>query len=161
MAEKRRREMTLSPFWLQASIITFVVGFTILGILAYVIYRDQPPIPERVGGPAGEVLFTGDDIRKGQDVFQKYGLMQYGTLYGHGAYLGPDFTADYLHRQALLMLEVYRDDPAASERVRAEQVRYADEVALFTTTYLLDAGGKRLRPMLVLLTAQLGPDPVG
>ncbi|HOM83972.1 MAG TPA: hypothetical protein PLZ94_19525, partial [Armatimonadota bacterium] len=56
MAEQQRREMALSPFWLQASIITFVVGFTILGILAYVIYHDQPPIPERVVNPVGHFV---------------------------------------------------------------------------------------------------------
>ncbi|GAB3614534.1 polyprenyl synthetase family protein [Humibacter ginsengisoli] len=37
-----------------------------------------------------------------------------------------------------------------------EQVRYADEIADVTARYLLNAGGKRVRPMLTLLTAQLG-----
>ena len=40
-----------------------------------------------------------------------------------------------------------------------EQVRYADEVADVTARYLLNAGGKRVRPMLTLLTAQLGESP--
>ena len=35
--------------------------------------------------------------------------MQYGSVYGHGAYLGPDFTADYLHRSALEMQRAYGD----------------------------------------------------
>ena len=46
--------------------------------------------------------------------------MQYGTVYGHGAYLGPDFTADYLHREALHMKEHYGGDEAARARVRRE-----------------------------------------
>lgn len=45
------------------------------------------------------------------------------------------------------------------EEVLSEQVQYADNVAQVTTTYLLGAGGKRLRPMLVMLSAQLGPRP--
>lgn len=58
---------------------------------------------------AGEVLFTGDDILAGQHIFQKYGLMQFGTIFGHGAYLGPDFTAQYLHRQGEAMFASYRE----------------------------------------------------
>ena len=39
--------------------------------------------------------------------FLPNGLMEYGTIFGHGAYLGPDFTADYLHRAALLVTDYY------------------------------------------------------
>jgi heptaprenyl diphosphate synthase len=35
-------------------------------------------------------------------------------------------------------------------------VRFADEIADVTSRYLLEAGGKRVRPVLTLLTAQLG-----
>ncbi len=48
-------------------------------------------------GPSGEIVFTGADIQTGQQVFLKYGLMENGTIWGHGAYLGPDFSASYLH----------------------------------------------------------------
>src|SRR5262249_1393469 len=48
---------------------------------------------------------TGDDIMAGQSVFQKYGLMDVGSFFGHGAYNGPDFLADYLHREAVIALE--------------------------------------------------------
>jgi len=48
------------------------------------------------GRPTGETLFSGADIRGGQEVFLKYGLMENGTIWGHGAYLGPDFSAEYL-----------------------------------------------------------------
>jgi len=39
------------------------------------------------------VVFTADGIIAGQQVFLKHGLMDNGTIWGHGAYLGPDFTA--------------------------------------------------------------------
>ena len=89
----RSRSMLVSPLWLQVALLTFLVGFAVLGILAYLITAEHPPIPKQVLRPDGTVLFTGDDIMGGQHVFQKYGLMQFGTLFGHGAYLGPDFTA--------------------------------------------------------------------
>lgn len=61
------------------------------------IYVDGPPIPERVITARGETVFTGNDIRAGQTVFLKYGLMENGSIWGHGAYLGPDCSAQYLH----------------------------------------------------------------
>ena len=103
----RARTMIVSPLWLQVAILTFIFGFSVLGILAYLITAEHPPIPEQVLRPDGKVLFTGEDIRAGQHLFQKYGLMQYGTLFGHGAYLGPDFTAKYLHQAGMAMLEFY------------------------------------------------------
>ena len=69
---------------------------------------------------SGQTVFTENDIRAGQESFLTYGLMQYGSVYGHGAYLGPDFTADYLHRLALEMRRAYGDTPEAGERVRQE-----------------------------------------
>ena len=60
-----------------------------------------PPIPEQVVGSDGTILFTNADIALGQQVFLRYGLMENGTIWGHGAYLGPDFSADYLHTLAL------------------------------------------------------------
>ena len=103
-----RKSMPISSWWLQGALLTYVVGFTILGILAYLVYQEQPPIPARVVTASGDTLFTSADIVDGMNVFQRYGLMEYGTIYGHGAYLGPDFTAQYLHRSATLMSEGYR-----------------------------------------------------
>ncbi|RJP74380.1 MAG: nitric-oxide reductase large subunit [Candidatus Zixiibacteriota bacterium] len=99
--------MTISPVWLQVAIITFLIGFSTLGFLAILNRAESPPFPEEVRAADGAVLFTGADIMAGQHVFQKNGLMQYGTIYGHGAYLGPDFTAQYLHNAALRMEEYY------------------------------------------------------
>ncbi|MBP6875740.1 MAG: cbb3-type cytochrome c oxidase subunit I [Candidatus Eisenbacteria bacterium] len=118
------RPMSISPIWLQVAVLTFIVGFAVLGYLAWSVSKDHPPIPGEVVDPAGRVLFTHADIMGGQHVFQKYGLMQFGTLYGHGAYLGPDFTAQYLHRATVLMRERLiaqgADSAAASAQVSRE-----------------------------------------
>jgi nitric oxide reductase subunit B len=112
--------MSVSPLWLQGSILTFIIGFAILTFSAVRIYQDYAPIPERITDGSGKVLFTGQQILDGQEQFLVYGLMQFGTVYGHGAYLGPDFTADYLHRTALHMVRRYGGDEAARERTRRE-----------------------------------------
>jgi nitric oxide reductase subunit B len=91
----------LSPWWRRTVILIIVIGLGILSGLAALSYQDAPPIPDRVVDPAGATLFTGADIIGGQQVFLKYGLMENGTIWGHGAYLGPDFSAEYLHALAL------------------------------------------------------------
>src|SRR5262249_48585795 len=101
-------------------ILTFVVGFGILGYLALRVYEDHAPLPARVVDERGKEIFTGAEISAGQEAFLTYGLMQFGSVYGHGAYLGPDFTADYLHREAELMQTYYGGGGDAGERVRGE-----------------------------------------
>jgi nitric oxide reductase subunit B len=115
-----RRPMMVSPLWLQGSILTFVIGFSLLSFSAIRIYQDAAPIPERIVDESGKVLITRKQIQDGQDQFLTYGLMQFGTVYGHGAYLGPDFTADYLHRMALHMNRRYGDNETARERTKNE-----------------------------------------
>ena len=94
-------DQTLSPWWRRCAIVTIVVCFCVLGWLAKLTYSDAPPIPRRVVGPDGAVLFTAADVAAGQQVFLRYGLMENGTIWGHGAYLGPDFSAQYLHTLAI------------------------------------------------------------
>src|SRR5262245_51393309 len=93
-----KRELIVSRTWLQVAALVIIVGFFVLVLLAYRTYQSDPPSPDRIVDPSGRVVFTGDDIREGQKVFLHHGLMEYGSIFGHGAYLGPDFTDDYLHR---------------------------------------------------------------
>ena len=85
-----------------------LVGFFVLGLLAYRTYMAHPPVPERVVDPRGSTLFTGSDISHGQKIFLNSGLMEYGSVFGHGAYLGPDFTADYLRRASDIAMRLLR-----------------------------------------------------
>src|SRR5262249_21596435 len=93
------RAMLISKRWVQAVAIVMLFGFFVLGLLAYRTYTDQAPIPGKVVRPDGQVLFTGTDIIAGQKIFLRNGLMEYGSIFGHGAYLGPDFTVQQLVRQ--------------------------------------------------------------
>lgn len=102
-----KRNLIISKYWTQTAIVVFVFGFFVLGLLAYRTYVDEPPIPQKVVSESGALLYTGDDILKGQQVFLRNGLMEYGSILGHGAYLGPDYTADYLRRAALIVLDEY------------------------------------------------------
>ncbi len=89
--------MQQSGLWKHGLLITLLFGFSVMIVGGVLMYRSRAPIPERVISPAGETLFTAADIQNGQDLFRKRGLMDYGTVLGHGAYLGPDYTAEALH----------------------------------------------------------------
>ena len=91
-------ESPLSPWWMRAVWIVMIGGFAGLLAITELAYRNAPPIPGRVLDANGTILFTADDIRSGQAVFLRYGLMDNGTIWGHGAYLGPDYSAESLHR---------------------------------------------------------------
>ncbi len=99
----------LSPWWRRGALIVLAAGFATLGVVTLLAYRNAPPIPARVVDTAGKVIFTEQDILDGQEVFFKYALMEHGTLWGHGAYLGPDYSASYLKREA----EIVRDQLAS------------------------------------------------
>ena len=91
-------ESPLSPWWIRSVFIVMVLGFAGLLAITELAYRNAPPIPGRVVVANGTIVFTGDDIGDGQAVFLRYGLMDNGTIWGHGAYLGPDYSAEALHR---------------------------------------------------------------
>ncbi len=91
--------------------ISFILVMTIsFGVLIYFgreIYRQAPPIPDKVITVGGEILFTGQDIKDGQNVWQSLGGQEIGTVWGHGAYQAPDWSADWLHKEATFMLNKF------------------------------------------------------
>jgi nitric oxide reductase subunit B len=109
-----------------------IFGFSTLAVVTVLTYANAPPIPRRVMDPAGGALFTGDEIEQGQEVFLKHGLMEHGTLWGHGAYLGPDYTAEHLHREVAIARDViasrrfgmpFASLPAAEQGLVADATR--------------------------------------
>ncbi|MDP1567971.1 MAG: nitric-oxide reductase large subunit, partial [Polaromonas sp.] len=75
------------------------VTFSLLGYYGTEVYRQAPPIPEQVVSADGKPLFTAEGILDGQTAWQSVGGMQLGSIWGHGAYQAPDWTADWLHRE--------------------------------------------------------------
>ena len=96
--------MNARKLWI-GFIAVMVVSFGILLYYGREIYREAPPIPDRVVTEDGTVLFTGQDIKDGQNVWQSMGGQEVGTVWGHGAYLAPDWSADWLHKEAVFILD--------------------------------------------------------
>jgi nitric oxide reductase subunit B len=86
-------------------ISVIVASFAVLGYFGKEIYQQAPPVPERVVTSEGTVLFTAQHIKDGQNVWQSLGGQQLGSIWGHGAYVAPDWSADWLHREATWLLD--------------------------------------------------------
>ncbi|KAB2325445.1 nitric-oxide reductase large subunit [Betaproteobacteria bacterium SCN1] len=83
-----------------------IVMFSLLGYYGADVYRSAPPIPAQVVTQNGKLLFGKDDILDGQTAWQSVGGMQLGSIWGHGAYQAPDWTADWLHRELTAWLDL-------------------------------------------------------
>src|SRR3954451_17517418 len=87
--------------------VIFVLSFAALGWIGREIYLAAPPIPKAVVTAAGVTVFTGDDVQDGQQAWLSAGGQQLGTVWGHGGYVAPDWSADWLHREATGLLELW------------------------------------------------------
>ena len=88
-------------------IVTLLLTFTALIVGGFWIFKNMAPQPLEVVSPSGEIVMTEDTIKGGQAVFQKYGLMDYGTVLGNGSYMGPDYTAKALKVYTESMQDFY------------------------------------------------------
>jgi nitric oxide reductase subunit B len=95
--------MQYKKLWIAFGLI-MLVSFAVLGGVGYKAINNAPPIPAKVVTTDGRLLFTGETIRDGQNVWQSTGGQEIGTIWGHGAYVAPDWSADYLHRQSEIVL---------------------------------------------------------
>lgn len=129
----------LKPQWRAVLFFLLILCFGVLIFGGYMIKKEKPPIPEKVIGPDGVVLFTGDDIIKGQNYYFSRGGHHIGTIWGHGSYLAPDWSADYLHRAGLFVAARFTglnaDESAAFSQEyfdKLDAVKKAELTALVT-----------------------------
>ncbi len=115
-------------WWSLGTLLVF--GFAVLLWMGGEIYRQAPPMPEAVVTDTGTTVYTRADIELGRQVWQSIGGQQLGSIWGHGALVAPDWSADWLHREALAWLDLqarakggvaYADlNPGEQARVQAE-----------------------------------------
>ena len=95
--------MSQKKLWIALGAV-IMISFAVLLYYGSEIYQKAPPVPEQVVDKSGNILFTGQDIKDGQNVWQSIGGQEIGSIWGHGAYVAPDWTADYLHMEAQFLL---------------------------------------------------------
>ncbi|HZV23405.1 MAG TPA: nitric-oxide reductase large subunit, partial [Luteimonas sp.] len=82
-----------------------IASFSVLLWSGGQIFRAAPPMPEQVVSRDGQVIYTRADIEEGREVWQSIGGMELGSIWGHGSYVAPDWSADWLHREATDVLD--------------------------------------------------------
>jgi nitric oxide reductase subunit B len=124
----------MKKLWL-VFVVIFVFSFAILGWVGTEIFRQAPPIPKEVATTDGKILTTGEEIQNGQNVWQAMGGMEMGSIWGHGSYVAPDWSADYLHRESVFILNEWSKsdfskgyDELASEQKAALRQRLENVV---------------------------------
>lgn len=116
MAVQQTDTRLVGKGWVQGVALVMIFGFFVMGILAYRTYTAAMPMPKQVVDPAGKVLFTDAEITSGQEIFAARGLHEYGSVLGHGAYLGPDFTAAYLRMATDDVADQFRAEGSGDPR---------------------------------------------
>jgi nitric oxide reductase subunit B len=94
----------MKKLWIAFALV-MGISFSVLGWIGTRIYQEKPPIPSRVITGTGEVLVADGAIERGQNVWQSMGGMEVGSIWGHGSYVAPDWTADWLHRELTFVLD--------------------------------------------------------
>ena len=95
--------MSYKRYWMALAVV-IIASFAVLGGVGRKMISQAPPIPD-VYNTNGQLLFTGKSITDGQGVWQSIGGQEIGTVWGHGAYVAPDWSADWLHREAGILLD--------------------------------------------------------
>ena len=108
--------------------ISLVLSFSILLYFGGQIYFKAPPIPNAIQTTDGQVIYTKADIENGQNIWQTIGGMQQGSVWGHGSYLAPDWTADWLHRESLALLEIIKSGAGQSLSMHISKAILQDRV---------------------------------
>src|SRR5262245_37837201 len=114
--------MQYKRLWVVLAIV-ILGSFSVLGGVGYNALKNAPPIPDFVLTKSGDVLFDRVTIQAGQNVWQSLGGQEVGSIFGHGAYVAPDWTADWLHREAVFILNQWATETGAAsfDSLPAEQ----------------------------------------
>ena len=129
--------MTFRRLWVAFGCVVSL-SFAVLGWTGIRIYQSAPPVPERVVSSDGRQLIGPGDIHGGQNVWQSIGGMEVGSIWGHGSYVAPDWTADWLHREALFVLDEWSGSSSGYNSLPREQQAMLQsrlEQLLRTNTY--------------------------
>jgi len=137
--------MNYKRYWLALAVV-ILGSFAVLGTVGRKMISQAPPIPD-VYSADGQLLFSGSTITDGQGVWQSIGGQEIGTIWGHGAYVAPDWSADWLHRESNILLETWaqREGAVAFASLNAEQqaaLKARLITAIRTSTY--DASANRV-----------------
>lgn len=144
------KESLLDKFMSKKGLYTsfWIIALIMVSMLIYYtanLQKEVPPLPQTVHSESGELLYTLDDIIEGKGYFQEFDLMDWGTMLGMGAYIGPDFSTDFMHLRAVSLYdqygqELYGKNTADLSAVELGAVKERVKQDMKEQTQLLEAG---------------------
>jgi len=151
--------MSYKKLWITLALV-FFASFAVLLYYGGEIYQVKPPIPDKVVTTDGQVIFTKQDIEDGQNIWQRMGGQEVGSVWGHGAYVAPDWSADFLHRELTLLLDAWADKTYGKTYDQLDEVKKAGLKAklkqeIRTNTYDPKTGAVVLSEDRAAVTRQL------
>lgn len=154
------RVFTIRRLWIILA-ASMIVMFSTLLYFGWQIYQVAPPIPEAVRTESGQTVYTRADIERGQAVWQTMGGMQQGSIWGHGGYLAPDWSADWLHREALAYLNIIAQTEGGApfdklDEPRREYARALLRLDMRRNTYVPESGTITIKDARAKAIAQVG-----
>ncbi len=132
--------------WIGFALVV-VLSFAVLGWAGVRIYQEAPPVPREVVTTSGQTVVLGSDIEAGQNVWQSMGGMEQGSIWGHGSYIAPDWSADWLHRELVAVLDQWAQQGGANRYAELPPERQAavrERLTLSTRSNTFDASTGRL-----------------
>src|SRR5438034_7737039 len=143
--------MSYRKLWIALGLV-LTISFAVLGGVGIKVLKSAPPIPSEIVTSDGRVLFNGETIRDGQGVWQSIGGQEVGTVWGHGSYVAPDWTADWLHRECVFILnkwarETGSENYAALDPERKAALKARLQQLLRTNTYDTSSGRIDVNPI--------------
>ena len=124
----------MRKYWIAFSLVV-IISFTVLGWIGVKIYQQVPPIPSKIITTNGEIVFTKQDIQEGQNIWQEMGGMEMGSVWGHGSYVAPDWTADWLHRELMFVLNYWAKQNFTASYLKLDDVNKAELKAKLQNIY--------------------------
>ncbi len=134
--------------WIAFAVV-FLGSFAVLGWAGTRVYQQAPPIPDSVVTTDGQVIIGPGEISAGQNVWQSMGGMEMGSIWGHGSYVAPDWTADWLHREAVFILDEWANGRPYAKLDVAEQgaLQRRLEASMRTNRYDARTGAVTVDPV--------------
>jgi nitric oxide reductase subunit B len=141
----------MKRLWIAFTLV-MVLSFLVLGWIGTRIHQEMPPIPARVVTTDGTVVVAEGEIQAGQNVWQSLGGMEVGSIWGHGSYVAPDWTADWLHREAAFILDRWATAEFGAEYATLDGERQAQlqgrlATVMRTNTYDPATGAVTVAPV--------------
>lgn len=138
----------MKKYWISFSLV-IIISFTVLSWVGARIYQQKPPVPNKIITKNGSLVYTKQDIQEGQNIWQEMGGMECGSIWGHGSYVAPDWTADWLHREIIALLNIRSNKQYGTDYNNLSSEQKSSLTAKAEDTYKINTYNKNTGNLII------------